>query len=557
MAKVAAPIRLGGTNSSYLPSALAATCVLAEFPRYKTPEHDREVLLAPAWEQLLEQLTPAGQRAGRDAAGEATLESTSFERLATAAREEALAAALDYTRSYSDVPEVSPDGAVVYTGHQPELVHPGVWLKNFLTARLAQQASATAIHLLIDCDQCVRPAIAAPSGEPAKPHFATIDYDQVLPSMPYEERQIVDARRWGDFPRAVADAMASYSVNPYLPAWWPETVDIARDERRLGHVIAKARHRTELAWGTQSLQLPQSLLCQTRSFRRFFMEIVDRRASFRAAYNGALADYRRRNRIRNAAQPLPDLAIEGEFVETPFWIYRVDVPVRRALYARRRGVVLCLSDLVDLEIQLPLEAAGNYDDALDALEEQERSGTKIRSRALTTTLYARMFLADLFLHGIGGGKYDQATEMLSQRFFGASLPPLAVASGTLRLGLRSPNGIVESPSTIRRRLREFQYHPETFLQAASEASRHAVGEAVAAKRAAIASPAGRDHGRERHEQIEAANRRLRELLAPAGAQLEQSLRVARRQQRAAAVLDWREYAFCLYPRERLRSFLLA
>ena len=46
------------------------------------------------------------------------------------------------------------------------------------------------------------------------------------------------------------------------------------------------------------------------------------------------------------------------------------------------------------------------------------AGCKVRSRALTTTLFARLLLADLFLHGIGGGKYDELTDELMRRFFG-------------------------------------------------------------------------------------------------------------------------------------------
>ena len=36
-------------------------------------------------------------------------------------------------------------------------------------------------------------------------------------------------------------------------------------------------------------------------------------------------------------------------------------------------------------------------------------GIKLRSRALTTTMFVRLFLADAFLHGIGGAKYDEVT----------------------------------------------------------------------------------------------------------------------------------------------------
>ena len=39
------------------------------------------------------------------------------------------------------------------------------------------------------------------------------------------------------------------------------------------------------------------------------------------------------------------------------------------------------------------------------------SGVKIRPRAILTTLYSRLFLSDLFIHGIGGAKYDAWTKL--------------------------------------------------------------------------------------------------------------------------------------------------
>jgi len=65
----------------------------------------------------------------------------------------------------------------------------------------------------------------------------------------------------------------------------------------------------------------------------------------------------------------------------------------------------------------------------------EAVGLKVRSRALTTTLFARVCLGDLFMHGLGGGKYDELTDDLIRRFFGLEPPGYLVLTGTLRLPL--------------------------------------------------------------------------------------------------------------------------
>ena len=67
------------------------------------------------------------------------------------------------------------------------------------------------------------------------------------------------------------------------------------------------------------------------------------------------------------------------------------------------------------------------------MAELARSGVKIRSRALVTTLWARMVLGDLFIHGIGGGNYDLVTDRIIERFFGRQPPGFMILSATLHL----------------------------------------------------------------------------------------------------------------------------
>ena len=75
------------------------------------------------------------------------------------------------------------------------------------------------------------------------------------------------------------------------------------------------------------------------------------------------------------------------------------------------GQETVLSDRQAVEIRLPLTPDGDAARAVEQLADWGRRGVKIRSRALITTLWARLVLGDLFLHGIGGAKYDQVTDL--------------------------------------------------------------------------------------------------------------------------------------------------
>ena len=67
---------------------------------------------------------------------------------------------------------------LVLSGHQPELVHPGVWYKNFLLGQLAERVGGVGIHLLIDSDLCRVASIRVPTGTPDEPRVESVPLDQ-------------------------------------------------------------------------------------------------------------------------------------------------------------------------------------------------------------------------------------------------------------------------------------------------------------------------------------------------------------------------------------------
>jgi hypothetical protein len=226
------------------------------------------------------------------------------------------------------------------------------------------------------------------------------------------------------------------------------------------------------------------------------------------------------------------------------------------MFVRRRGDELVVSDRARIEIELPLTSDGDARRAVEALAELPARGVCLRTRALTTTMFARLFLGDLFLHGIGGGLYDQLTDAIVRRFFQFEPPPFMVTSATMLLPVDREPVSRERASDAERRLRELQYHPERFPPTAPDAL--AEFERWAEVKARwIGVPQTPDNARERCREIRAANESMARLLeAPRREASAERDRLSRRL-RAEAVLAWREYAFCLYPKKTLEDFLLA
>ena len=68
-----------------------------------------------------------------------------------------------------------------------------------------------------------------------------------------------------------------------------------------------------------------------------------------------------------------------------------------------------------------------------------------------------------FIHGIGGAKYDQLTDLLIQRFFNLEPPVFLTVSATFRLPTPRPKVSTEDLRHIDWLLRDLWYHPERHL----------------------------------------------------------------------------------------------
>ncbi len=522
------------------------------YPSYRAPQTNGEVLCVPSWDSLRESVPTA--RATIESSNVAIMGLAICE-LATRARSELVAAARNYVHSYlPSLPALNVAGPLILTGHQPELVHPGVWLKNFAAAKLAKSLGGTAISLIIDNDLCRQTTIRVPTGTVEQPQVVDIAFDAAQPAMPYEERQIHDSTTWKSFAARASTSLAPLVPNAMLANWWPTSPT----SRYVGTALAQARHQWESARGSHSLEVPQSTVCQSNSFRMFALHLLFNATEVCSAYGDALADYRSAHRVRSPAQPMPDLRQVDDWVETPFWVWSQGEPARRALFVRQTRTGLSLTDRHDWQATLPLTGESDAGLCIETLTDWERSGIKIRTRALMTTLYARLLLADAFIHGIGGAKYDQVTDQLCKRLFGISLPPFVVLSGTLRLPIEHTAVPTTTLASLKKRLRELRFHPETHINPADHLppEQDKIRELIALKEHWVQTPKISANAAERHQQITYANEHLQTWLESRRQQTEREIASVSNRTRANQLLESREYPFCLFPPKVLEAFLL-
>src|SRR5581483_2999305 len=151
---------------------------------------------------------------------------------------------------------------------------------------------------------------------------------------------------------------------------------------------------------------------------------------FAADYNASLAEYRSAHRIDSATRPMPDLQASETECEVPFWLDHLATGSRARATVSLRNDAWTLATPQDDHFVFDPSADG-WEAADALLKFLRRSSLRLSPRALTLTLFLRLAVADQFVHGIGGGRYDQVTDLLIEKHFHLAAPRFAVTTATL------------------------------------------------------------------------------------------------------------------------------
>lgn len=482
----------------------------------KVPTGDGSALAVP----------PAGALPGLAAANRARLDSAAVKVdgvplgvLRRAAREEAVEAAKRYLAERGEpLPAVSTGAPVVATGHQPELFHPGVWVKNFALARLAAQTQSAALNLIVDNDTLKSSFLRLPTWEgdaPAAVRLARVPFDTAGREEPYETRRVADAGAFASFAGRVAESGGNWGYDPMLDRIWPAVAAAPADEP-IGARFAAARRTVERSWGVHNLELPVSRLAETAAFRQFACQILRDLPRFAESYNRAVRAYRAANGVRSLNHPAPELARRGGAYEAPFW---------RAGPGGRVKAFHTPGTAPDFE--------------------------SLRPRALTLTLFARLVLSDVFLHGIGGGKYDEATDLIIADYFGVEPPAFQVLSATVHLPLPRAATPDRPARWHAAQERDAHWNPQRHLAVDAGA-----GPLAARREQLLASrPETQTGRRRRFRALQAVCAELRPYAGEAIRRHAAAGDAAARAEADRALLTRRDYSWVLYPESTLKAAL--
>ncbi|MCG3180887.1 MAG: hypothetical protein BIFFINMI_03250 [Phycisphaerae bacterium] len=437
-----------------------------------------------------------------------------------------------------------------------------MWAKNAAIDAAAWALGAAAVNLNVDHDlphaggQLAWPALG--DGRLVRRGGLTLDhqrpFERQRPPAPGEVRAALD--------RLAGDVRVLMKQTPLVlePDVRDALAAASGEAASFGLWFARRRAGIDAELGLAMSETMTSSLDDSKAFLLFAADLLARPEFVHGAYNRALATARR----TTGHDPAPDLADDAGRWEVPLWTLRADAPGRGRLFAEPQSDGVRLSDDAGAIGDLGAADLRSADAAVAALGRVLMdAGARLRPRALTLTLFARLVLSNLFVHGIGGGRYDAATDELFAPLYGVPAPPMAVATATLRLPADVATATADQLRRAQQALRDMRANPQRHLAAAELKLDPAAGLVAAKWEAILRNQALRrtgggngDHAAERSHlfrRVHEINRDLASLMDERLAEQERLVRQLGEQREAGEVADARDFFYGLQTRERLEA----
>ncbi len=441
----------------------------------------------------------------------------------------------------------SCSGPIVMTGHQPEFIHAGVWAKHVVASRLADTLGGRAVNFVVDSDVPNSGTLEIPAVRDNHVVAHGIPNGLSPAGAPFEHRATQDKAAIERFATAVRESMGPRFAESCMPRFLEALADAPETGDWVDQMVC-ARRSVERDFGIDMVE---------HRISRVFggpmtADMMLHAARFSACYNIALSEYRRRYRVRSANRPIPDLHVEGTRIELPLWIYRPRT-VRQRLFVEKSGNALLIFSGRDRVAKIAVDDLSRSDRLADAFG--ACGDYVIRPRALAVTLWARLFAGDLFIHGIGGAKYDRITDALIRRYYEVEPPSPACVSATLRSDLPSPGATGGALRAATATLRDMRFNPQRHV-AVTERNQVLFEERERAVRTAIAlkseAPGDRRRRRNAFESIRSISEQLASSASDVLRQYGKTAERLRGELADARAAGRRDYFFALHARSRLQ-----
>ena len=374
----------------------------------------------------------------------------------------------------ADDPAISgdPDSQpLIMTGHQLVIFHSGLTFKYHTTEAFALQHNALAVAVVIDSDEGDAGAYSYPKCDAPfglRANKVTDSSTQSMSTMlssanasfsPAASLLGASRRKSSELIRTEASRVVASLRNCGCLAEADRFHEIAEQYASLptdSMMEANLIVRWNAGLAGRTPEIPLSTICSFPEVLQFFAELLARPFEFARCYNETLDAFRTEQKIRNAANPFPNLRIEESRCELPFWLIDPAKGTREIVSIRKQGFERFLeAGGADITEILP----GNEGASLFSLLV---GGKQLIPRGGLITATLRILFSDLFVHGTGGGRYDVFTSQFIRAWWKVEPTPFAVASASRYL-FDQERRQLSRLQEISDNIRDYQFNPQRYL----------------------------------------------------------------------------------------------
>src|SRR5271154_6350602 len=257
------------------------TITPGKYPDWKAPAKEAETLIWPAPAQILADAIENHRQAN------AFIQNVPLAQV---------------RRQMRKIAGISGDELALFSGHQVELYHPGVWAKDALTTAAAGTLKgAQAWHLAVDTDHPKHLDLRWPTGS------APITDDPQLPKAHWTGLLA------GPTPGYLQQLQSNFSAAAAKWDFVPGAIEILQ-------LLQKSTLTEEITTFDHSIGLSEkflflSPLLNSEPYLLLVSHLLARSSEVAHQYNAALAQFRRAQGIRSTTRPMPDMSVSPEQCE--------------------------------------------------------------------------------------------------------------------------------------------------------------------------------------------------------------------------------------------------
>jgi len=273
-------------------------------------------------------------------------------------------------------------------GHQVELWHPGILAKWYAGLALARAVEGQSVWLWVDQDDNDPTRVRVPTCGDGK---LGVGVWELAPGVLVPTGTATGCRdviEPGVFDGEICAGVREGACEEIVSA-----LRTRRNAGSLGEQMALAVHDLLGEHGTQMGRVFATRLVQTTLFGELVERMRREPRAMASAYNEACEAF--------GDAGIRALTVRGDVVELPMWRVRQG-EARMPVYSTQLG-------------EIPPE--------------------QLAPRALLMTGIVRLGACDIFVHGMGGARYDRVTERWFEAWLGETLSPAVACSATLLLDL--------------------------------------------------------------------------------------------------------------------------